>query len=202
MIPQLEHLADLIAAFPGVGKKSAMRIALFFISQPPQFVSEFTNALGELHANIGFCPQCGALTQTSADCQYCGEDRDSSLLCVVEQPSDLFAIEKTGEYSGRYHVLMGALSPLDGIAPEDLRLKELFQRIKEGSYSEIIVATNPSVEGNATASYIASHCGFIKEGLTISRIASGMAMGSQLEYTDTGIISQSFRSRAPINLDT
>ncbi len=205
MIPQLENLADIISGFPGVGKKSAMRIAFYLLGRPQEYIRDFIATLENFHSTIEFCEVCGALKEVDSGCHYCDNTRDQATLCVVEQPSDLYAIEKTGDYKGSYHVLMGSLSPLDGVGPEDIRLKELFHRIQTGNISEVIVATNPSVEGNATAHYIARHLNQTdntnRTAPSVTRIASGMAMGSQLEYTDARVISQSIRSRTLIDPD-
>ena len=135
--------------------------------------------------------------EKNSDCDFCASTRDQTTLCVVEQPPDAYVIEASGDYHGLYHVLMGCLSPLEGVGPEDLRLNELYERVKNlGTIKEVIVATNPSIEGNATAHYIAEQ--IEQFDVQVTRIATGMALGSQLEYTDSKVVSQAINARTPL----
>ncbi|MDH4200798.1 MAG: recombination mediator RecR [Spirochaetia bacterium] len=198
MIPELNELANLVSGFPGIGQKSATRIAFHLLKQSDRYINNLIDTIAKFHKNMQFCPECGALKNRELGCELCSDARDHSILCVVEQPSDAFTIEISGDYHGIYHVLMGCLSPLDGIGPNDIRLKELEARIRNKDIvKEIVVATNPSLEGNATANYIAEEFKNIS-GLKISRIAMGLAIGSQLEFSDSKIISQSIKNRTLI----
>lgn len=197
MIPSLEEITDIIAGFPGIGRKSAQRIALFLLKQSPGYMSHLSSSLKEFYEGVEFCSRCGALKEITQPCSLCAPGRDQGAICVVEHPSDALAIEQSGDYRGLYHILMGTLSPLDGIGPDDIRLAELFLRVKqEKELTEIIIATNPNVEGNATANYIASH--LEDTSIKISRIATGLPLGSQLEYSDSQMIAQSIKARTPM----
>jgi len=198
MIPLLGDLTALISSFPGIGQKSATRIAFFLLRQPTDYIQNLTRAIEKFHADIEFCPKCGVLKSHDKECSLCSPTRDQTLICVVEQPSDAFTIENSGDYHGLYHVLMGCLSPLDGIGPDTIRLAELKSRIQNQDLDiEVIIATNPSIEGNATANYIAED---LKEfpRVRVSRIAMGLAIGSQIEFADSKIIAQSIKNRTQI----
>ncbi len=200
MPEELDHITDLISSLPGIGRKSAARISFFLLQQSSEYIQDFASSLTGFHANIAYCSNCGALKKKSAPCSFCENDsRNDNIICVVEQPSDIYSIENTGDYQGQYHVLMGVLSPLDGIGPEDLRLNELVSRLND-EITEIIVATNPSIEGNATAHYILDLVKNHYKGQQpqVSRIASGLALGSQLDYADSAVISQSLKARTPV----
>ena len=198
MIRSLEEITELISGFPGIGRKSAQRIAFFLLRQPSAYIDRLSNSLKEFHDGVEFCSRCGALKELETECSLCAPGRDQSSICVVEQPSDAFAIERSGDYRGLYHILMGSLSPLDGVGPEDIRLAELFSRAEqESGLHEIIIATNPNVEGNATANYIASRLAQ-NPRIKISRIATGLPLGSQLEYSDSQLIAQSIKARTPM----
>lgn len=194
MAEELEEVIRFFSDLPGLGKKSAVRIAFHLLRQEEREIKNFIHAIHHLKENVEFCSICGALKSKAEDCSFCNsQKRDKETICVVEQPSDVMAIENTGEYYGLYHVLMGVLSPIDGFGPDDIRLQELLARVDENT-KEIIVATNPSIEGNATANYISS---LLVEHphVKITRIASGLALGSQLEYADSRVLSQSLRGR-------
>ena len=198
MLTELNHVADAFASFPGIGRKSAMRIAFYLLKRPSEQITYFSDILKNLHQKIEFCLRCGAVKSKQESCQYC--DRNSSVLCVVEEPTDIFSVENSGEFKGIYHVLMGVLSPIDGIGPEDIRIKELKKRIEdETNIEEIIVATNPTLEGNTTAHYIAKLARSLKD-IKITRIASGLASGTLLDYADSQVISQSIRDRTLIEI--
>jgi recombination protein RecR len=197
MLPELESLVHQISQLPGIGRRSAARIAFHLLSSPESSVKQLAEGLIAFKRNIEKCECCGAIRQAELLCSYCekGSKPDIVQICVVEQPSDIYAIESSGEFHGSYHVLHGALSPLDGIGPEKLTLNELQNRVNNlSSLTEIILATNPSMEGNTTANYINE---MFKEnqGIKITRIASGLALGSQLEYADSMTISQSLKAR-------
>jgi len=198
MIPVLSELTALISSFPGIGQKSATRIAFYLLRQPRQYIHHLVKTIEDFRENVGFCSQCGVLKNNDRECSLCSASRDQTMICVVEQPSDAFMIENSGDYHGLYHVLMGSLSPLDGIGPEDIRLAQLKKRAAQNqALQEIIIATNPSIEGNATAGYIAEDLKEISR-VQISRIAMGLAIGSQIEFADSKIISQSIKNRTPI----
>jgi len=198
MIPLLSELTSLISSFPGIGQKSATRIAFFLLKQPNQYIHHLVSAIENFHDHVEFCSNCGVLKNTNNDCSLCAENRDQSVICVVENPSDAFTIENSGDYHGLYHVLMGCLSPLDGIGPDQIRLPELRSRVQKNKFiEEIIIATNPSIEGNATANYIAEDLKEMKN-IKISRIAMGLAIGSQIEFADSKVISQSIKFRTQI----
>ncbi len=198
MLPELNQVTSLIAALPGIGRKSAQRIALHFLKQDVGYLNRFIEGLQDFYENVVCCETCGALRSVREPCEFCGPNRDPSVLCVVEQPSDIYAIESSGEHHGLYHVLMGVLSPLDGVGPEDLTLRQLKERVMQSTtLRELIIATNPSVEGNATAHYIGRLLSD-KPGLKLSRLASGLALGSQLEFADSQSISLSLRARVPL----
>ena len=202
MNPELSRVTALISSLPGIGQKSAMRIAFHLLRQPRENIEAFAEALTSFHQNVEYCPECSAIKSADSPCSYCNNpERNREVICIIEQPADVYSIESTGEFSGLYHVLMGVLSPLDGIGPDDLRIKELKIRLNSG-IQEVIIATNPSIEGNATANFIAS---MISEelnltALKVTRIATGLALGSQLDFTDSQVISQSIRGRVTMNV--
>ncbi len=191
--PALDNLVHLLSTLPGVGRRSAVRMAFHIIRSDERHVRELSESLLELKQSIRFCEVCGALSDSDL-CEICSNPaRENGSICVVEEPGDVYAIEKTGEFSGRYHVLMGALSPLDGIGPNDLRLKELSDRASQDSVTEIIVATNPTMEGDATAGYIAE---ILKNsGVRISRISHGISTGGAIEYAERSALARSIRNR-------
>ena len=199
MLPELLQVTQIFSSLPGIGGKSAIRIAFHLLKQDPEEIEQFACTLKNFCKNIDFCSQCSAIKSINAECSFCDTNfRDLATLCVVEEPSDVFLIENSGEFSGIYHVLMGVLSPLDGVGPEDIRLVELQKRIQENQHlSEIIVATNPTIEGNATANYIAEIASQIRP-IKVSRIASGLAVGSYLDFADSQVISQSIQTRVLI----
>jgi recombination protein RecR len=194
-----EALGRLIQEFtrlPGIGPKTAQRLAFFVLRMEERDVLSLASALADAKRKIGRCSTCFNLAD-SQPCHICGDSRrDQSTLCVVEEANDLIAMEKTRTYSGIYHVLEGALSPLEGIGPETLRLPELTRRLKTGTVKEIILATNPTVEGEATALYIAR---LLKPlGLLVTRIARGIPVGGDLEYADEVTLARSLEGRREI----
>lgn len=178
----LERLIQQLKKLPGIGPKSAHRLAFDILRRGRQDTQQLVQALLDVTEKMGFCSVCNNITDRDP-CHFCSDtSRDPKLLCVVEQPQNILAVEKTRQYRGYYHVLLGALSPLSGVGPEQLRIKNLVERLKAGTIEELIVATNPTVEGEATAVYLAK---LLKPlGLRVTRIALGLPVGSDLEYTD------------------
>lgn len=191
--PALDNLVHLMSTLPGIGKRSAVRIAFHLIGSDEHRARELSEAITDLRKSVRFCTICGGLSDRDL-CEICADStRDTGSICVVEEPGDIYAVENTGEYRGRYHVLMGALSPLDGIGPDDLRLKELVERASSPNVSEIIVATNPTMEGDATAQYIYD---LLRDrGIRVSRIAHGISTGGAIEYADRSALARSIRNR-------
>lgn len=189
----------LVAAFaklPGIGEKTAQRLAFYVLRSPPEFARTLASALCEMVEKVRLCPRCFSLHDGAegTDCRFCTDaKRDDRVICVVEGVSDELAIERTREFRGRYHVLHGVLSPLEGIGPEQLKVRELLLRLKGSPVEEIIVATNPDVEGEATALYLTK---LLKPlGLKVSRIAQGLPMGSDLEFADQATLARSLAAR-------
>ncbi|ORC34598.1 recombination protein RecR [Marispirochaeta aestuarii] len=189
----LDQLIRSLSRFPGVGKKSATRMAYFLLQSDDEYLRALSEQIGTLKARIRHCSVCGIYTEADP-CDYCSDTRrDSRILCVVEQSQDVGIIESTGEYEGRYHILGGALSPIDGIGPAELNIDSLLRRLKAGGINEVIIATNPSVEGDTTALYLVS---LVKDmGLTVSRLASGLPVGGDLEYADRLTLARSLKGR-------
>ncbi len=181
-IVPLTELINQFARLPGIGKKTAQRLAYSILEQPPERAKQFAEALVNARQKIHFCSVCQSLTDLDI-CQICSDDRrDKSVICVVEDPRDVMAFERTREYTGVYHVLHGVISPLDNIGPDKLRIKELMTRLGDGNVKEIIMATNPTVEGEATASYISR---LVKPmGIKVTRLAYGIPVGGYIEYAD------------------
>jgi recombination protein RecR len=187
------RLIEALQRLPGIGPKTAQRLAFFLLKRPTEEVAALAESLTQLKALIVHCRVCFNVTQEDP-CRICRDPgRDARALCVVEEPNDLLAIERTGEFRGRYHVLLGALSPLDGIGPEDLKVRELLSRLERDPVEEIILATNPSVEGEATALYLGK---LLKPFATrITRIARGLPVGGDLEYADEVTLSKALEGR-------
>jgi recombination protein RecR len=191
--PAIDRLIASLKRLPGVGEKSASRLAFFLLGAPDTLVAELADALVRLKQETVMCAECFNLAERSP-CPICADDRrDDSLVCVVEEPADLAAIEKTGSFKGRYHVLGGTLSPLDGMGPEELRIRELEQRVRSGKIREVILATNPNAEGDATAHFIGDR--LRPSGVLVSRIAYGMPLGGDLEYADHVTVGRSLENR-------
>jgi recombination protein RecR len=189
----IQDLIDELGRLPGVGPKSAQRIAFHLLQSDPVDVRRLAAALIEVMEKVRFCSVCG---NVSADeqCKICRDPRrDPHMLCVVEEPKDVVAIERTREYRGRYHVLGGAISPIEGIGPDELRVRELVTRLASGEVTEIILATDPNLEGEATATYLAR---LMKPmGLRVTRLASGLPVGGDLEYADELTLGRAFEGR-------
>ena len=190
----IEALIEKFEQLPGIGRKSAERIAFYVLdSMTKERAQEFARCISEAKATIKFCPICQNLTDT-APCSICAsEKRDRSFICVVEHPKDVQAIEKTREYKGLYHVLHGALSPMDGIAPDDIKIKELLERLASPGVSEVIMATNPTVNGTATAVYLSKLIQPL--GVKVTRIAHGIPVGGDLEYADEVTLIKALEGR-------
>lgn len=189
--PTIEKLVNILSSLPTIGKKTAQRLTYHLIKQSPEFIQQFADTLKELNQNVKLCSVCYNYTETDP-CPICSsEKRGKNLICVVEDPSDVIAIEKTNDYFGLYHVLHGVIDPLDGVGPEDLKIKELLSRLD--GVEEVILALNPSIEGEATTQYLAR---LLKPlGVKTSRIASGVPMGTTLEFTDEITIARAMNGR-------
>jgi recombination protein RecR len=189
----VQTLIDELGHLPGVGPKSAQRIAFHLLASDPADVRRLVDALVEVKQKVRFCRICGNVAEED-ECRICRDTRrDPAVLCVVEEPKDVVAIEKTREFRGRYHVLGGAISPIEGVGPDDLRVKELMTRLADGVITELILATDPNLEGEATATYLAR---MIKPlGLRVTRLASGLPVGGDLEYADEVTLGRAFEGR-------
>ena len=199
MAQDIVPLTELIAQFerlPGIGKKTAQRLAYSILEQPPERAEKFAEALVNARKKIHFCKVCQGLTDREI-CSICDDDqRDRTVICVVAEPKDVMAFERTREYAGVYHVLHGVISPMDGIGPDQLRIKELMARLASGEVTEIIMATNPTVEGEATASYISR---MVKPmGIKVTRLAYGIPVGGVLEYADEFTLARALEGRNEI----
>ena len=194
--PSFNRLVAELAKFPGVGKKTATRLALFILRKPASEAEALAAAIHEMKARTRFCSTCFFFTEADP-CAICSDPaRDEQLLCVVQEPQDLMAIERSRSFRGRYHVLHGALSPLDGIGPEELKVAELMARLEDGPVQEVLLATSFSVEGEATAHYLA---GLIQPlGIRVSRLAHGIPLGSDLEYVDEATVNRAVEGRRAI----
>ena len=193
----VQDLIDELGRLPGVGPKSAQRIAFYLLRADPDEVTRLTTVLTEVKATIRFCERCGNVAQAEL-CRICADPRrDQTAICVVEEPKDVVAVERTREFRGTYHVLGGAISPMDGIGPEDLRIRELLQRLADGTVTELILATDPNIQGEATATYISRS--LRGTGLTITRLASGLPVGGDLEYADEVTLGRAFEGRRPMH---
>jgi recombination protein RecR len=192
--PSLGNLIDQFSKLPGIGRKSAERLALHVLRSPRELAERLAQSLVEVKEKIGFCSICFNITDTDP-CPICSDQRRANgTLCVVEGPGDQLAIEKSGAFSGRYHILQGVLSPLDGIGAEDLRIAELMSRIRSENIKEVILAINPTVEGEATASYITDLLN--EKDLIVTRIALGIPLGGDLKYIDSMTIKRSMDNRS------
>ncbi|VAX22715.1 Recombination protein RecR [hydrothermal vent metagenome] len=189
----LTRLVDRLQKLPGIGQKTAERLAFFILKSSTEEVKRLAQALTDVKEKVKLCSRCNSTTEADP-CSICSDpSRDHSLICVVEEPHDVFAIERVAEFRGVYHVLMGVLSPLDGVGPEELKIEELARRIDKGGIREVIIATNPNSEGEATAMYIAKT---LKEkDVAVSRIARGLPMGGDLEYADEMTLSKALGGR-------
>jgi recombination protein RecR len=192
----IESAIESLSCLPTIGRKTAQRLALHLLRQPKEDVQKLAHALLDMKEKVSYCSQCCNLTE-SDPCNICTSNkRNRTIICVVEEPSDLFAIERTNEYSGLYHVLHGALNPLEGIGPNELKIKELLQRLSSDEVQEIILATNPNVEGEVTTQYLIK---LLKPlHVKVSRLARGIPMGSDLEFADEATVSRALQGRVEV----
>jgi recombination protein RecR len=192
----IDHLIEALTKLPGIGKKTASRLAFHILRSNPSEAQELARAILDVKEKIRLCSTCYNLTDEDP-CRICqDEHRSTEILCVVEGPNDLIAIENTGVFNGRYHVLHGTIAPLEGVGPDDLKIKELMERLKREKIAEVILATNPTVEGGATALYLTD---LIKHlSIKVTRIAYGIPMGSEIEYSDGITLSKALEGRREI----
>jgi recombination protein RecR len=193
MVESIEKLIEEFSRFPGIGKKTAQRMAFFVLKQRKEEAQALSQAILDVKNKVSYCSVCFNITEDDP-CSVCKDvKRDKSMVCVVEEANDVVALEKTNQYKGLYHVLGGVLSPLDGIGPEDLKVKELLSRLKKKGIKEVIIATNPSTEGEATAIYLSK---LIKPlGVKVTRIARGLPAGGDLEYADQTTLANALEGR-------
>jgi recombination protein RecR len=192
----IQDLIDELARLPGIGPKSAQRLAFWLVKTPPDEAKRLAAAIVRAKDLISFCRECGNVAEGDR-CRICAdESRDRTVLCVVEEPKDAATIERASLHKGRYHILGGAISPLDGVGPEDLRVQELLERVERDHVTEVILAMNPNLEGNATAMYVAA---LLKSlGIRVTRLASGLPVGGDLEYADEVTLSQALEGRREV----
>ena len=192
--PALEKMVEQFARLPGIGHKTAQRLAFFVLSLPEGEVETFAQSILEAKRTIALCPVCQNLTQGEGPCPICaGEKRDGSQVCVVADPKDVIAMERAREYRGKYHVLHGVLSPMNGVGPDDLHIKSLLDRVAQGEVQEVIMATNPDTEGEATAMYLSR---LLKPfGVKVTRLAYGVPVGGHLEYADDATLMRALEGR-------
>ncbi len=192
--PAVENLVAQLTRLPGIGTRTAQRLAFHLLSAPKEEAIALANAIVEVKERVRFCTECGNLTEEEL-CGICADPRrDRSVICVVEQPVDLVSMERTHEFRGLYHVLGGALSPLDGVDPADLRIAGLLERVARGGVEEVVLATNPTMTGEATAAYIADR---VRDRVTVTRLASGLPVGGDLEYADEVTLGRALAGRRP-----
>lgn len=191
----IQDLINALSRLPGIGPKTASRLTFYLLTAPEDLSQDLASALSSLKANTTYCQTCFNITTAGqTQCEICtDEDRDQGLLCVVEEPLDVLAIERTQGFQGRYHVLRGVLSPIEGIGPEDLKIRELISRVSGGGIREIILATNPSMEGDATAMYLDQQLAPL--GIHITRLARGLPVGGDLEYADQHTLLRALSGR-------
>lgn len=196
LLPEpIQSLIDAFSRLPGIGPKTASRLTFFLLHAPETLSRDLAEALRALKSETADCQVCYNITTAGRDlCSVCADDgRDTSLICVVEDPLDVIALDCTGSYQGRYHVLQGLISPIEGVGPEDLRIKELMERVRAGGIQEVILATNPSMEGDATAMYLRQQ--LVPLGVKITRLARGLPVGGDLEYTDQNTLVRALSGR-------
>jgi recombination protein RecR len=193
----VQALIDELGRLPGIGPKSAQRIAFYILKAAPEDAKRLARVIVEAKDRVSWCRTCFNIAEGEL-CAFCRDDRrDTHVVCVVEEPRDIVAVERTGEFKGRYHVLQGAISPIEGVGPEQLRVKELLARIAEEEMTEVILATNPNIEGEATAMYLARLLKPI--GLKVTRIASGLPVGGDLEYADEVTLGRALEGRREVD---
>ena len=193
----VQDLIDELGRLPGVGPKSAQRIAFHLLGTDAAEVQRLADAITTVKEKVRFCDTCGNVAE-SEQCRICADPRrDQTVLCVVEEPKDVVAIERTREFRGRYHVLGGAIDPMNGVGPEELRIRQLLTRLGDGEVQEVIIATDPNIEGEATATYLTRM--LIPIGVTVSRLASGLPVGGDLEYADEVTLGRAFEGRRTVS---
>lgn len=192
-IPAISRLIDEFARLPGIGRKTAQRLAFYVVDQDPKQANQFAEAILEVKRRVHYCEQCFNLTEEKR-CDICNDSkRNPELICVVESPRDLLAIESTKEFHGYYHVLHGAISPMEGIGPNEIKLRELIVRLQDEQVTELMIATNPTIEGEATSMYISK---LLKgTGIRVTRLAHGIPVGGDLEYADQVTLAKSIENR-------
>jgi recombination protein RecR len=200
LLPEsLQSLINALERLPGIGPKSASRLAFYFLRAPEEVAQDLSEALANLKANTTLCQECFNITEAGREhCEICeSSQRDGSLVCVVEEALDVLALERTGGYKGKYHVLQGVLSPIEGIGPDDLKIKQLAARVARGEIKEVILATNPSMEGDATALYLRGQLEPL--GVRVTRLARGLPVGGDLEYADQNTLLRALSGRQEMN---
>ena len=195
----VQNLINALARLPGIGPKTASRLAFYLLRSPEDLSEQLANALSELKSATGICKTCFNITTAGNEqCEICADPkRADGTICVVEEPMDVLAMERTGGFNGRYHVLQGVLSPIEGIGPDDLQIRSLIERVKNGEAKEIIVATNPSMEGDATALYLRQQ--LLSLGVRVTRLARGLPVGGDLEYADQNTLLRALAGRQEMN---
>jgi recombination protein RecR len=191
----IQNMVQALSRLPGIGPKTASRLTFYLLTAPDEVAQNLADALNELKNGIVYCQTCFNITEAGRqECEICSSsERDGRMVCVVEEPLDVLALERVGVYQGHYHVLHGALSPIEGIGPEDLRIRELLERVKNGKVQEIILATNPSMEGDATAMYLQQQLS--RYALKVTRLARGLPVGGDLEYADQNTLLRALMGR-------
>lgn len=200
LLPEpIQNLVNALSRLPGVGPKTASRLTFFLLRAPEDLSQDLAEALIQLKAGTTYCPMCFNITAAGREeCEICGSaGRDAGLLCVVEEPLDVLALERTGGFTGRYHVLHGALSPIEGIGPDQLKIRELLERVQTGEVREVILATNPSMEGDYTAAYLRQR--LQPTGVRLTRLARGLPVGGDLEYADQNTLLRALAGRQELN---
>lgn len=194
----VQELIDQLGRLPGIGPKSAQRVAFYLLRAPTEDANRLARAISEAKEKVSYCPRCFNLAEQGGECAVCRDPRrNPSLVCVVEDAQDVVAVERTREFGGRYHVLQGAFSPIDGVGADQLRLKELLARVTDEGIEEVIVATNPNLEGEATAMLV--HKYLKPAGVQVTRIASGLPVGGDLEYADEITLGRAFEGRRSLD---
>jgi recombination protein RecR len=200
LLPEsIQSLINSLERLPGIGPKSASRLAFYLLRAPDEVSQDLSAALANLKARTAFCQECFNITEAGRElCEICESSRrDGALICVVEEALDVLALERTGGFQGKYHVLQGVLSPIEGIGPDDLKIKQLIARVSSGGVKEVILATNPSMEGDATALYLRQHLEPL--GAKVTRLARGLPVGGDLEYADQNTLLRALSGRQEMN---
>ena len=200
LLPEsIQSVINSLERLPGIGPKSASRLAFYLLRAPDELSQNLATALADLKAKTAFCQECFNITEAGREvCEICESSRrDASLICVVEEALDVLALERTGGFQGKYHVLQGVLSPIEGIGPDDLKIRQLIARLRSGAVKEVILATNPSMEGDATALYL--HQQLEPLGVKVTRLARGLPVGGDLEYADQNTLLRALSGRQEMN---